>query len=238
MITIALIGNDGSGKSTLAKRLLADAPLPMKYIYMGNSIQSSNYALPWTRLALWVKQQNIRRHAQQENITDPTYLTTHHIDHRRKETGNIRTFFRVLNRLIEAIYRFLIARIFLVRGYHVLFDRYFLFEAAPVVHNGIPQPMNPIEYAYYRLWRDMIPHPDITIFLDAPADILIARKEEGTVEYFELHQASWLHVGEKMENFFVVDASQPVDIVYRNVQELIVTRLEQRESQIGEVVDV
>ena len=48
--TIALIGVDGSGKTTVAKALLETCPLPLKYVYMGTSIESSNAALPTSRL--------------------------------------------------------------------------------------------------------------------------------------------------------------------------------------------
>ena len=48
--TLALIGPDGAGKTTVARRLAEVLPLPVTYLYMGVSPESSNLLLPTTRL--------------------------------------------------------------------------------------------------------------------------------------------------------------------------------------------
>jgi len=55
MSTIALIGADGSGKTTIARMLLESPPVKMKYLYMGLNTESSNYALPTSRLIYYLK---------------------------------------------------------------------------------------------------------------------------------------------------------------------------------------
>ena len=53
--TIALIGPDGAGKTTLAERLQQKLPFPIRYLYMGVSIESSNVTLPTSRLIAHIK---------------------------------------------------------------------------------------------------------------------------------------------------------------------------------------
>lgn len=209
-ITVALIGNDGSGKSTIAEKLLHEAPVRMRYLYMGVSIESSNYALPWSVAANWLKKRGLAR-------GESDLASIHHVAHRRRRTGSVRTLLRVLNRLLEGGYRLLIAWLFRLRGYHVLFDRYFLFEAAPAVEQGL----HPLEAWYFRVWRHAIPLPTVTIFLDGPAEILLARKGEGDAQYFEDKRGAWMAVGRGMRNFYVVDATKPVDAVYAAVWEIV-----------------
>jgi hypothetical protein len=55
MFTVALIGPDGAGKTTIGRRLEHALPRPVKYIYMGVNLDSSNVMLPTTRLVKAIK---------------------------------------------------------------------------------------------------------------------------------------------------------------------------------------
>ena len=55
MFTVAVIGPDGAGKSAVTRRLQQSLPLPVKYVYMGVNLESSNVVLPTTRIALELK---------------------------------------------------------------------------------------------------------------------------------------------------------------------------------------
>ena len=55
MISVALIGADGAGKTTIARKLQDGFEKPIKYLYMGVSMSSSNAALPTSRFAYWLK---------------------------------------------------------------------------------------------------------------------------------------------------------------------------------------
>ena len=50
MTTVALIGPDGAGKTTVARKLADVLPVPVRYLYMGVSTDSSNVMLPTTRI--------------------------------------------------------------------------------------------------------------------------------------------------------------------------------------------
>ena len=55
MSTVALIGADGSGKTSVAKLLVERHPDKMKYLYMGSNFESSNVALPTSRLIVLIR---------------------------------------------------------------------------------------------------------------------------------------------------------------------------------------
>lgn len=217
MITIALIGGDGAGKSTIAKKLISESDLPMKYIYMGNNIESSNYALPWSRLMLRRKLRKIKKQAERKGIQDKTFLTTHHISHRQKKSGVAQTLVRSLNRFTEIAYRNVISWLLRMRGYNVIYDRHFLFDTF-VQHDNKPKtPQKKIEALYYKALKNFFPIPHLIIFLDASPEVMVARKQEATIEYLQARRDYWLALGQTFDNFVRVDADQGINEVFSDV---------------------
>lgn len=230
MITVTLVGGDGSGKSTLATKLLQEFPLPMKYIYMGTNIESSNYALPWSRLAMKIKILAYKRKAQKKGITDPTYVTTHHMEHRQRESSTLRTLLRILNRLIEVTYRHLISWLLQLRGYNVIYDRHFLFDVFPSSNNGGRfNAIETINRTYYWILRHIFPVPDLIIFLFASPEVMVTRKNEATVEYLQARNEAWLRQGETFSNFVCIDANQSIQQVYEDLEQVIMRYYETKE---------
>jgi thymidylate kinase len=59
------------------------------------------------------------------------------------------------------------------------------------------------------------------IYLDAPAEILLERKGEGTLESLSRRRDEYLALAPVTKHFFVVDASRPVDEVTRDVARIV-----------------
>lgn len=220
MFSIALIGADGAGKTTIAGMLLKRLQLDLKYIYMGINIESSNIALPTSRLAQLIK----RARAGENGHSESGPKSLHHQKKNgKKPAGTLWAVARLLNRVSEEWYRQVIAWSYHVRGYATLYDRHFLFDfpASELNLNGgaLPLPERIHRYCLERFF----PRPHITIFLDAPAEVLFARKGEASLEYLTNRQKSILQQGKRIENFFRVDATQPLEEVYSQVEKRILS---------------
>ncbi len=61
----------------------------------------------------------------------------------------------------------------------------------------------------------------MVIVLDAPAEVLFARKGEGTIELLERRRQEYLRLRDQVESFAVVDVRQTEDEVAREVSALI-----------------
>jgi thymidylate kinase len=65
--------------------------------------------------------------------------------------------------------------------------------------------------------KRVFPRPDLVIFLDAPAEMLFARKGESTIEALDQKRREFLALRSVFSGFHVVDATQPTDAVVRDV---------------------
>jgi thymidylate kinase len=61
----------------------------------------------------------------------------------------------------------------------------------------------------------------LVIFLDAPPEVLFARKGEGTIEILEQRRQEYLQIENLVEHFVIVDATQPMGEVARQVCDLV-----------------
>lgn len=217
MTTVAIVGADGAGKTTIARELERRSSLPLKYLYMGANIESANVALPTSRLMLRWKLASYRRKANRLGVTDPQYVSTHHEAHRSLRYGKVTSALRLANRIGEMWYRLIVASLWQLRGYTVLYDRHFALDA-----QLLNKPRARLtDRLYHRLAARMSPEPTLVIFLDAPPEVLLARKGEGTKESLARRRAAYLEHGTLIKNFVRVDASRPLPDVVAEAASLI-----------------
>lgn len=233
MFTVALIGPDGAGKSTIGRKLEKISPLKTKYIYMGVNLDASNLVLPTTRLLLEVKRAQGHR---PDIATRPR--ESHKISVRQKSikrlASSLKSAVRLANLTAEQWFRQIVVWYYNLRGFCVVFDRHFYFDYyAHDIANDDPD--RPLSSRIHGFMLDKIyPKPDFVIFLDAPSEVLFARKPEGTLDALERRRQEYVHVRESIKNWATVDVSQPVDAVVQEVSDLILD-FHRSKNAIGQV---
>jgi thymidylate kinase len=219
MFTVALIGADGAGKTTVSRRLEKALPLPVKYIYMGVNLGSSNHMLPTTRLL------RLLRHARGGKSDvggppDPNRIRTHPKG-ARYITSNVKSSLHLANRIAEEWFRQILTWYYQWHGYIVIFDRHFFFDyyAYDIAHAAGELSLGRRVHGF--MLKRVYPKPDLVILLDAPPEVLFARKHEGTLELLESRRQEYLQLRQVLKYFSIVDASQKEDEVVRQVIKVI-----------------
>lgn len=230
MFTIALIGLDGAGKTTISDKLRTSFPLPMKYLYMGINIDSSNIALPTSRLIHALKKY---KHQKQYSGEEPfdTKKIYHQVKPKNKKSGKVRAALRLLNRISDESYRQVISWIYQRQGNIVLYDRHYLFDFALIDIEAQTERIRLSDRLHRWFITRVLARPDMVIFLDAPPEVLYARKGEWSVEYLRQRREAVLYQGEKTPNFIRVDATQPVEKVYEDVSRNILQFYEKKKGR-------
>jgi thymidylate kinase len=232
MTTVALIGPDGAGKTTVAQRLPALLPVPVRYLYMGVSTDSSNVMLPTTRLARRLKR---ALGAPPDTAGPPSHgpRRPRSRSFLRRRVADVRAGLRVGNRLAEEWYRQWLAWRWTRSGAVVLFDRHFFVDYHAY----------DVDAAEERSWSQRLhglvlgrfyPRPDLVIYLDAPGEVLLARKGEGSVEALERRRGEYRAIADHVQDFVEVDATRPVEEVTGAVADVIRSRLPGRAPGTGE----
>jgi thymidylate kinase len=213
MFSVALIGSDGAGKSTIAGMLAENFPLAVKVMYMGINLESSNVMLPTSRLIRRLK----KRRSAKPGAPDIRGGTT-----KPGKKSGLRAVARLTNRLAEEWYRQIVIWNYQRKNVIVICDRHFQFDFDYGVMGPDGKPDQRLTERFHR-WclAKLYPSPALTIFLDAPGEVLYARKGEATVEWLEARRQSLLEQGRGLQNFVLVDATMPVSDVYAEVSRQI-----------------
>jgi len=219
MRSVALIGPDGAGKSSIAREVARRVGVPARYLYMGVNLEQSSLTLPTTRLALAIKRARGRGAQMTADWSGDSRANGRPRLLREGYAG-----VRLLAWLAEEWFRVLVARIYNWRGYVVIFDRHFLFDYYP---NPARQQSGQLlaTRLHGMLLRRFYPRPDMVIVLDAPAEVLHARKLEQSVEILDRRRREYLALGSVVPDFNVVDATRPLPDVIGEITALIQTRL-------------
>jgi thymidylate kinase len=221
MSTIALVGPDGAGKSTIGRTLEQISPIPVKYVYMGVNLESSNLVLPTTRLLLEIKRVRGGRPDIAAGPHDGSKAQPRPKGLIKKMAAGLKNGLRVANLMAEEWFRQMVVWSYLLRGYHVLLDRHFFFDyyAHDIANDDPMRPLSSRIHGF--MLRNLYPKPDFVIFLDAPTEVLFARKPEGSLAALEERRQEYIRLRDVVKAFTVVDVSQPVDEVTHQISEVI-----------------
>jgi thymidylate kinase len=225
MFTIALIGADGAGKTTIAHMLQDSFPIPIKYLYMGINLESSNVALPSSRFIQFLK-----RKFHKESGISSFYSVALKKNWQNKHTQDrrLRAAARLIYRVSEEWFRQFISWSYQARRYIVIYDRHFRFDFDSN-DTDLKDPSEPLSNRLHRwLLAHFYPQPDLVLFLDAPAKVLLARKNEATLSYHEARREAFIRQGRQTPNFIRIDATQPTEKVFREVSNYIIRFYEKR----------
>jgi thymidylate kinase len=188
---VALLAPDGGGKSTLAKSLSADPCLKATVVYAGTNPAAATVGLACSR---WLRRTRVPE--------------------QQRGSGVMRVW-RFVNRLLEQWYRIASAMYFRAKGRIVVFDRYVYDSWLGNRPSGM----------WKRIRRALLqlgwPNPDLVVVLDAPAQVLYARKREHTLEWLEAQRQGYLRLSEHLPQAVVVDATREPNHVTREVTSLI-----------------
>ena len=213
MFSVALIGADGAGKTTVARQLADKLPFPAAYMYMGSNLEAGNWMLPST----WLVRSWKRIRGKSNEGGGPPRRQP------RRKRGILRQLksaCSLVHRMTEEAFRHCVAGTMRRFGRVVIFDRhfypdYYAFDIASKERSWLQR------WHGFMLSR-VFPRPEMVIFLDAPSDVLFARKGEGTVELLEARRQDYLKVQDQFKCFVSVDARQSVEEVAEEVAHRIV----------------
>lgn len=212
MLTAALVGADGAGKTTVARAVVAAAPFPAVYLYMGENPDASPLSSGFGRLVWWVR----RRWGQQPEGGPPPLEQGPRAS---SVPGRVRDKARAAVQLAllasEEAARQRAAGHHRRRGTVVVCDRDFFADYR--AHDLVGPDRSVAQRAHGVVLRRLYRRPDLTIVLDAPAAMLYQRKSEGDQAALEARRQEYLQLAADDARVRVLDADRSVARVVDDV---------------------
>jgi hypothetical protein len=186
-------------------------------IYMGVNLDASTLMLPTTRLLLAAKR---ARGGRADLVASSLRDVEPDLDRTATTSSGrgsaVRNAARTGVWMTEEWLRQVVALGHALRGRIVVFDRHFLLDyyhadVEPGRRRGLAQRVHGwmLTHAY--------PKPDLVILLDAPAEVLHARKPEATVAWLERRRQQYLELAPLVPEFVVVDVDRPLEAAVSEV---------------------
>jgi thymidylate kinase len=228
-LMVAVLGVDGAGKSTVMARVeqdLAPAFWSTK-LYHGRALDSP---LRWTKRVRQERRERdlIKRELESAATANPHAVPLSRDPHDKPSRGLALSLVKLGLWWTDYTLLGYVADVYprLRRSGLVLFDRYY--------HDLLVDPTRhryggPLWLA--RLAGRVFPQPDLVILLDAPPEVLHARKQEVSLGETARQREAYLELVEKLPNGHVVDASKPVHEVVADAERIILDHVAARTAR-------
>lgn len=229
MFTVAIVGPDGAGKSTLLKNLQKQLDLPSKVIYMGVNPEATTHSSPTWRLHLWLKRTVKGKKSRSSTNSNQQNMDNTPSENRTPKTRNpllsvlfgVKSMVFMASWMTEEWYRQAVSWYYTRRGYLVLFDRHFYIDHQADRIINPDRKVSRTQKFHDTVLEKHYPRPQMVIYLDAPSDILFARKGESTPEELERKREVYTQMAEYMPHFEIVDATLSSEEVAKQSTEKI-----------------
>lgn len=217
-LMVALLGVDGAGKSTVMSRVEGDlAPIFWSV--------KRYHRRPLASALRWRGRYLSRGRTEAREASGAVVPPAPHEPHAMPSRGLAASLAKLGFWWVDyALFGYALdVRPRLVRHALVMFDRYYddlLVDPRRYRYGG---PLWPA-----RLVRRLVPRPHLVVLLDAPAELLWARKREVAFEETARQREAYLKLVGDLPNGHVVDASEPLDRVVTNVERVILEHMQGR----------
>ncbi len=196
----------------MAREVAARSADAVRYVYMGSNTEANRYALPTSRLVHYIK---ARRHARR--VPDGE-LDGRDLGHVETWSNPFVDVLRLLNRIAEEWFRQLVVWRLRRRYRVVITDRHFVLDFALEPLMGGERSGRLADRIHQWMLVNLYPKPDLVLFLDAPAELLYARKRDAPLDYLARRQQLYRRATQRLSQFRAVDAAGSLDAVVESVE--------------------